>query len=104
MHGETGIKCGLVDNILQQLRKIHSWFRRQKRFSFFDSSILLVNDAKDFESWNGGDFKLGVRMIDFAKVEQHLDDRVDENYLSSLERLIYVLENLADIHAQMMRA
>lgn len=115
MNGEIGIKYGLVASILEQLRKIHSWFLRQEQFLFFSSSILFAYDAKNLslflekgESWKNDDEtmttddhepKISVCMIDFAHVLPNVEDRLDENYLTSLEKLINVFENLADLYA-----
>lgn len=112
MNGEAGIKYGLVASILEQLRKIHSWFRRQRHFLFFSSSILFAYDAKNVrtfidngESWGDAgtgtehEPKISVCMIDFAHVLPNLEHRTDVNYLTSLEKLIHVFENLSDLHA-----
>lgn len=113
INAEAGIKYGLVASILEQLRKIHSWFRHQRHFLFFSSSILFAYDAENVkilinegESWGNGeavhneqDSKINVCMIDFAHVLPNLEHKVDVNYLTSLEKLIHVFENLSDLYA-----
>ncbi len=113
VNAEAGIKYGLVASILQQLRKIHSWFRRQRHYLFFSSSILFAYDAENIkifinecESWGDGenvpsehDPKISVCMIDFAHVLPNLDHKIDSNYLTSLEKLINVFENLSHLYA-----
>lgn len=111
MNAEHGIKYGLVASILEQLRKIHAWFRHQRHFLFFSSSILFAYDAENVklfvdegESWGDGesmhepDPKISVCMIDFAHVLPNLENNVDTNYLTSLEKLIYVFENLTELY------
>ena len=107
VNGEKGIASGLVDSILQRLREIRSWFERQKRFQFYDSSILVTYDAKRLaEAVTRGEqtsfceaVPAQVIMIDFDKVVSAEADRRDENYLSGLRNIIFIFEILSTMYA-----
>jgi len=86
VNGTLGLKSGLVNRILELLRKIRSWFENQRRYNFYGSSILITYDAYKLEE--GEDPKVQVRMIDFSYVLS--STAKDENYIGALEKLIKV--------------
>ena len=87
---KSGVNAGLVTEILIQLRKINSWFRRQRRYQFYGSSILISYDAMHLKSQ--GDLNVRVRMIDFTHAIPNAERSMDTNYASGLNSLILLFE------------
>lgn len=115
LNEDVGIRCGLLNSIIQQLKRIHSWFQRQRHFLFFASSVLLAYDADKLKfflnSHYGEPWRLDVprenspsiyvTMIDFAHVLPNLNNELDTNYVESLEKLIDVFENLSELSSHL---
>ena len=73
-----------------QLRQLESWFRHQRDFQFYSSSVLILyeGDAACVEDSN-----VRVRLVDFAHTFTS-DGNKDENFLGGLTSLMYWLEDV----------
>lgn len=73
-----------------QLRELESWFRHQREFHFYSSSVLILyeGDAACVEDSN-----VRVRLVDFAHTFTS-DGKRDENFLGGLASLICWLEDV----------
>lgn len=98
----------LAQTFASKLGKVETWFRRQKRYAYIASSLLLVYDALPFDRHSSNnntkvqspnesiaadqdnvltslDNACDVRMIDFAHVD--ISDQTDDNYLGGVSHL-----------------
>jgi 1D-myo-inositol-tetrakisphosphate 5-kinase/inositol-polyphosphate multikinase len=96
-----------IQETLRRFEEIREWFKKQKSYHFFSSSLIVVYDAnlEDHDDnnntsnqtnhSNGGLCWPSVRvaMADFAHVFPS-NNTLDENYLFGLERLIEHLKLL----------
>jgi len=100
----------LLREILRQLRSIRSWFKRQRLFHFFASSLLICYDFEQLlrlgKSLHNGFQKdpsvplassstaqwIRVRCIDFAHIFPAEDSEPDHNYMFGLQSLIDIVE------------
>eukprot|EP00667_Euglena_gracilis_P001148 EG_transcript_1148 len=78
----------LKDEALQFINKLYDFFRTQREFAFYGSSLLFAYDAA-----LGEHAKLRVRMIDFAHVHPPPNEGLDESYLTGLVFLLKALES-----------
>lgn len=117
--GNEELKPRILEELISKLMEIRTWFESQRLFKFIASSILIAFEGKDHETHhtpledkalNGKRqdlqhnelpcFKncqskstlLEVRMIDAAHVFS--SGVVDSNYLSGLENVITVFEQI----------
>ncbi|XP_067047804.1 inositol polyphosphate multikinase-like [Acropora muricata] len=117
--GNEELKPRILEELISKLMEIRTWFESQRLFKFIASSILIAFEGKDHETHhtpledkalNGkrqdlqhnelACFKncqskstlLEVRMIDAAHV--FTSGVVDSNYLSGLENVITVFEQI----------
>lgn len=113
VNGEMGIKYGVVDNFLYQLRLLESWFERQRFFRFYQSSLVLFYDAiilhkflidtpkwTPFSDERNPAVPVKVLMVDFDNVFVDTEDKPDENCLSAIRSLISVFENMSTFRAK----
>eukprot|EP00668_Euglena_longa_P006036 GGOE01007153.1.p1 GENE.GGOE01007153.1~~GGOE01007153.1.p1 ORF type:complete len:1008 (-),score=263.25 GGOE01007153.1:270-3293(-) len=71
----------------QFVNKLYDFFRTQREFAFYGSSLLFAYDAE-----LGDNAELRVRMIDFAHVHPPPNEGLDESYLTGLVFLLKALE------------
>ena len=76
----------------KKLKELLKWFKEQKMFKFYSSSVLLLYDAADPKP------KCLVKVVDFAHTMQSKDDTVDENFRDGLASLISFIDYLCSFH------
>ena len=107
-----------VAEILKQCKAIESWFREQRRFQLFSSSILFVYEGEARTTENGKHVddlegysncflsknpcilnvpQVTVRLVDFAHTYIGSYPEPDTNYLYGLEKLIQCFEELLPV-------
>ncbi|XP_053670316.1 inositol polyphosphate multikinase-like [Anopheles nili] len=98
------VSRGLLEQFLDDLRRIRDWAQKQTTFRLYSSSVLLVYDAARLDtsateglqrkSLNNANAK--ARMIDFAHAftttELAEAATVDDNYLEGVESLVAIFE------------
>ncbi|XP_065333720.1 inositol polyphosphate multikinase [Cloeon dipterum] len=77
-------------HILERLKKIVKWFKSQRHFHFYSSSILIAYDAKELSNFPSAT----VTMIDFAHVYP-ANGEEDLNYIAGVEKLVELLDSIA---------
>ena len=92
----------ICESLLAQLRRIDSWFSRQRRYKFFASSILLTYDAAALQgnSDRSEEQVLAAarpiaRMIDFAHAWP-AEGEADANYHEGLRSVIRLVTEVRD--------
>jgi hypothetical protein len=80
---------GIVSQILDELRRLLTFFETTNKWSFFCSSLLLVYDAQPAE----GRRACRVAMIDFGHVYALADpSQRDEDYLVGLRNVLRLVQ------------
>lgn len=112
LNGENQLSKLLLVKFLSLLRPIQVWAQSQTSLRLYDSSLLMVYDAKHLRShllcdctFNTGsnlvdDCKCAsgakdwavVKMIDFAHAFPAEDASIDTNYLAGVENLTQIFE------------
>ncbi|VDN02981.1 unnamed protein product [Thelazia callipaeda] len=83
-------KMIVAEETLRQLYDLQKWFRSQRVFHFYASSILLI-----YESSLERDSNVLVKLIDFSHVFS-ANGVVDENYLFGLDNMVSIIEKYRD--------
>jgi len=79
----------LITEVLPQLYNILEWFKAQRIFRFYGSSILFVYDGANVEKP-----VIKAKMVDFAHTVRIRDGGKDDSYKYGLVTLIDILENM----------
>jgi len=82
-------RVDLVTEILPQLYYVLEWFKAQRIFRFYGSSILFVYDGATVERPI-----IRVKMVDFAHTVRIRDGGKDDSYKYGLATLIDLLESM----------
>ncbi|TDG49887.1 hypothetical protein AWZ03_003663 [Drosophila navojoa] len=105
----------LLHEVLNQLRSIRNWFKRQRLFHFYASSLLICYDFEQLQKLATSNSKVSlhngfhadaaepvlptkskdwirVRCIDFAHIFPAEDGQPDHNYMFGLQSLIDIVE------------
>ena len=95
-NGDRGLKFGITHPILEQLKKLNSWFERQTYYEFYGSSILIAYDAARLaEGAIPSTEPISIiRMIDFTQTVLSPNGTKDDNYLYGLEKLVALIQEL----------
>jgi len=88
-HNGVHFRNDLVTEVLPQLYDILEWFKAQRIFRFYGSSILFVYDGA-----NEDRAVIKVKMVDFAHTVRIRDGGKDDSYKYGLATLIDILENM----------
>uniref|UniRef100_A0A9J2PW41 Kinase n=1 Tax=Ascaris lumbricoides TaxID=6252 RepID=A0A9J2PW41_ASCLU len=88
--GRSGEENRVAEEVLSQLIAIREWFKEQRIYHFYASSILIVYEASLERP-----ARVRVRLIDFSHVFP-AEQRPDENYLFGLNNMITFVEQFRD--------
>jgi len=88
-HNGTIFRNDLVEEVLPQLYDILEWFKAQRIFRFYGSSVLFVYDGANVEKP-----VIKVKMVDFAHTVRIRDGGKDDSYKYGLATLIDILEGM----------
>lgn len=95
----------IIKEILKKLKKLETFFSKQTSYHFYSSSLLIAYEGKpdDTDLNNNAtaiisldDKNVRVILADFAHVFPG-NSKIDVNYLTSLRRLIFYLNELVNI-------
>lgn len=79
----------VYEKVLIKLEEIQDWFKNQKRFQFYSSSLLIAYDGASKDS------EVVVRMVDFAHTDIDEKEKIfDKSYLFGLKKLIKLLKEI----------
>ncbi|XP_039277962.1 inositol polyphosphate multikinase isoform X2 [Nilaparvata lugens] len=106
LNHESGASKYILPPVIDQLRTALELFKNQKVFHIYSSSILMAYDAAVLRQLNASDSQNSVQsqqiglkswycvsLIDFAHVVP-ANDQLDFNYISGIQSLVKVLENI----------
>uniref|UniRef100_A0A6B2LA02 Kinase n=1 Tax=Arcella intermedia TaxID=1963864 RepID=A0A6B2LA02_9EUKA len=88
-HNGQTFRTDLIEEVLPQLYDIFEWFKAQRIFRFYGSSILFLYDGAETEK----PF-IRAKMVDFAHTVRIKDGGKDDSYKFGLWTLIDILEGL----------
>eukprot|EP01123_Difflugia_compressa_P012182 TRINITY_DN5119_c0_g1_i1.p1 TRINITY_DN5119_c0_g1~~TRINITY_DN5119_c0_g1_i1.p1 ORF type:complete len:444 (-),score=67.81 TRINITY_DN5119_c0_g1_i1:36-1292(-) len=88
-HNGIQFRDDLVMEVLPQLYDILEWFKVQRIFRFYGSSILFVYDGANVDKP-----VIKAKMVDFAHTVRIRDGGKDDSYKYGLVTLIDILENI----------
>ncbi|RZF40741.1 hypothetical protein LSTR_LSTR017447, partial [Laodelphax striatellus] len=102
---ESGASKYILPLVIKHLKTVSDWFKKQRIFHIYSSSILIAYDAAVLQQLNVPDFEshadnqLGqkpwycVTLIDFAHIVP-ANGELDFNYITGIDSLINVLGNI----------
>mmetsp|Transcript_907 Transcript_907/g.2297 ORF Transcript_907/g.2297 Transcript_907/m.2297 type:complete len:437 (+) Transcript_907:584-1894(+) len=87
-------RTSAIQSILSRLKMIRGWFRDNKSFAFYGSSILVVYEGDTvLDDIRGIEFDMAkAKMIDFGRVRRQPGG--DLGYLKGLKTLIVIFEEI----------
>jgi len=88
-HNGVEFRTDLITEVLPHLYNILEWFKAQRIFRFYGSSILFVYDGANVEKP-----VIKSKMVDFAHTVRIRDGGKDDSYKYGLVTLIDILENM----------
>jgi len=88
-HNGIIFRNDLVGEVLPQLYDILEWFKAQRIFRFYGSSVLFVYDGANVDKP-----VIKVKMVDFAHTVRIRDGGKDDSYKYGLATLIDILEGM----------
>merc|ERR1712086_1039402 len=88
------LRLELIPPMLEQLRKVKTFFDSNEQWEFIGSSLLIIFEADPDLGESDARFnKVIIKMIDFAHVQVKPGQK-DEGYLKGLNNIIEILESL----------
>ncbi|XP_063933685.1 inositol polyphosphate multikinase-like [Zophobas morio] len=90
--GSLQAKVKLMETLIEKLRSVQAFFKRQHLYRFYSSSILIIYEG---DACSESAEKVEVRLIDFSHVCAIQEkDGIDEGYLYGLNKLLSILFNV----------
>ena len=77
-----------------KLKDLLGWFKEQKMFKFYSSSVLLIYDAAHPFP------KCLVKVVDFAHTTRSKEETLDNNFRDGLQILYMIIENISSFHKE----
>jgi hypothetical protein len=83
-----------MKQVLPQLKEILEWFKQQRLFRFYGSSLLFIYDG--FTEGSAASFPphIIVKMVDFAHTVKIRDGGKDDDYKFGIYTMVRLFENI----------
>ena len=90
--GRGGLRNRVIIEMRRQIKVLSAWFKDNKRFAFYSSSLLFVYEGDENAEATRDNAKL--RMIDFAHVLRSDGATRDTSYLDGLYGLLRIIDEI----------